>query len=744
MKGFFQKNKLFLKYLISYILVLMIPMLILTSFINRTLMQRMSQYFVEENNQSLDQFAAGMDNTISGVEAVRDSLLSQKGLDIPLGLSDVQASKAVIEMLKTYTVSNSVISDIAFYIPGDSYVYTSRGSYQIDNFFSEQFYFGNWSKEEFLKQLPTMQAGTVRPAQRIRIAGKERETLTVFYPVTYRTRKLLFLFLIDVGKLHPADNNSAYLVADQDGTVIYRFWPENFTKAGFLPEQCDALLTDREKWEKSSPYLTVSMEDGNLGWQYVKVRQTNDVYEEIHLMKHRLLLIQLCLVIAGGVIIWFNMTLNYKPLTHLRALLQKTGGHGPGHGINGIREGVEKLVTENLELRDKNEIAGKEHFLYQLVKGRIENREEFLEKAQQLKLPYLTEGCFFVLVIIMKTENGQEPPLLEEDKIQRFLPGYLKEEGVSGKYLYIGSLENPVQSQLTRLVMELHNELQKTLKVHVLIANSSLGPGYESVSQCYMEAMLAADYRFIRGYDCVIDSTLVVLNAEIGVAYPKHLFEKLNYQISSGDADRILEVLNDIIDYIKQSNMPLYYAKGVSYQLIHNISVLIDKLNQELPGQRSKLSYATVLADFDTVDDLMEAVRNISLNICGYIRSSKTAEKSRQLAEMTAYIAANALSSGFTIQNMAADFSMSFPAISTFFKNQYGVTLSDYVARFRMKEALRLIIKEQKTVQEAAEAVGYVSVSSFIRKFKALYGLTPGQYVKQHGKKGIQDDSTIL
>lgn len=744
MTGFFQKNKLFFKYLISYILVLMIPMLILTSFINRTLMQRMSHYFVEENNQSLNQFAAGMDNTISGVEAVRDSLLSQKGLDIPLGLSDVQASMAVIQMLKNYTVSNSAISDIAFYIPGDSYVYTSHGSYQLDNFFSDRFYYGNWSREDFEKQLPTMQAATVRPAEKIRIGGQEKEALTVIWPVTYRTQRLLFLFLIDVRKLHPMDNNSAYLIADQNGTVIYRFWPEEFTKAGFTPEECGALIGDKEQREQSSPYLTASMEGGNLGWQYVKIRQTNDVYEELHLMKRRLLLIQLCLVIVGGIIIWFNMTLNYKPLTHLRILLQKSGGHGAGHGIKGIREGVEKLVTENLELRDKNEIAGKDQFLYRLVKGRMENKEEFQEKTRLLHLPYLTQGCFFVLVIIMKAKAGQEPPPLEEKQIQRFLPGYLKEEGVSGKYLYIGSLEHNVQSQLTRLVMELQDELQKTLKVHVLIANSSLISGYESVSQCYLEAMLAADYRFIRGYDCVIDSTMVVLNAEIGVAYPKPLFEKLNYQISSGDADRILEVLNEIIDYIKQSNMPLYYAKGVSYQLIHNISVLIDKLNQELPGQRSKLSYATVLADFDTVDDLMEAVRNISLNICSYIRSSKTVEKSRRLEEMTAYIAANALSAGFTIQNMAEDFSMSFPAISTFFKNQYGVTLSDYVARFRMKEALELIVEEQKTVQEAAEAVGYVSVSSFIRKFKAMYGLTPGQYVKQYGKKGIQDDGTIL
>lgn len=741
MTGFFQKNKLFLKYLISYILVLMIPVLTLTLFINQTLMQRMSQYFVEENRQSLSQFAAGMEHTIEGLEAVRDSLLIQKGLDIPPDLSDVERSRVVIEMLKNYAVSNAAISDIVFYMPGDSYVYTARGSYQIDNFFSEQFYYGNWNRNEFEKQLPKMQAGMVRPAERVRIAGQETEMLTVMYPVTYRATKMLFLFLVDMGKLHPKDGRSAYLIMDQNESVIYQFWPDEFTEAGFSPEQFDRLLLDQPERKENEQFLVVSMEDRNLDWKYIKIKLTSDVYGEIDIMKGWLLLIHLCLAVVSGIIIWFSMVLNYKPLTYLRALL---GGNGTKHGIRGIRDGVEELVTENIELRGRNEMAGKEHFLYRLVKGRIENKEEFQDNIERLRLSMLTEDCFFVLVIVMKPKTGQKIPLLEEGQIQRFLPGYLKEEGLSGKHLYIGSMKDSAQSHLTRLVMELQNELQKILKAHILIANSGLGSGYESASQCYMEAMLAADYRFIRGYDCVIDSTMVVLNAEIGVAYPKPLFEKLNYQISSGDADKILEVLNEIIDYIKQSNLPLYYVKGLSYQLIHNISILIDKLNQELPGRRNKLSYATVLADFDTVDDLMEAVRNISLNICDYIRSSKTVEKSRQIEEMTDYITANALSANFTIQNMASDFSMSFPSISTFFKNQYGVTISDYVARFRMKEALRLVMEDHKTIQEAAEAVGYVSTSSFIRKFKVLYGLTPGQYVKQYGKEEMQDDNTIL
>lgn len=745
MTGFFQKYRLFFKYLISYLLVLIIPILILTFFINHTLLERIGQYFDEENRQSLRQFASGIDNTVLGLEAVRDSLLIQEGLDIPPNLSDVDGAKRVIKLLKNYTVSNPAISDIALYLPGDTYVYTSQGSYQIDNFFSGAFYYENWDRKEFEEELPKMQSGMVRPAGKARIAGKETEVMTVIYPVSYRGKRMLFLFLIDMAKLHPTDSSSAYLITDRNGALIYQFWPSDFSNDELSQEQWTRILENETAGEKRGKYTAFSMEKGRMDWQYIKIRQVSDVYGEIDFLKKRLLLLQLGLILSGGIIIWYSMVLNYKPLSHLRMFLQKFEKLDHGHGIKDIRNSVEKLVTENLELRGENKTAGKEHFLYQLIKGRIESQEEFLKKTEQFRLSLLNQGCFFVLILIIKPMAKTDGyPVLKEEDLQRILPGYLREEGECGKYIYIGTLEEPVQSHLTRLVMDLQNELQNMLEAHVLIAYSGLLEGYETVPQCYIDAMLAADYRFIRGYDCVIDSTMVILNGEIGIAYPRHLFEKLSFRINSGDADKILEVLNEIIDYIKQSNMPLYYAKGLCYQLIHNISAFIDKLNQELPGQRNKLSYATVLADFDTVDDLIEAVRNISLNICDYIRSSKIGEKSRQLEEMTTYIEARALHADFSIQNMAADFSMSFPALSTFFKNQYGVTLSDYVARFRMKEALRLITEENMAVQKAAESVGYISTSSFIRKFKAIYGLTPGQYVKQYGKKEIQNDHTIL
>ncbi|MBQ7336018.1 MAG: helix-turn-helix transcriptional regulator [Clostridia bacterium] len=66
--------------------------------------------------------------------------------------------------------------------------------------------------------------------------------------------------------------------------------------------------------------------------------------------------------------------------------------------------------------------------------------------------------------------------------------------------------------------------------------------------------------------------------------------------------------------------------------------------------------------------------------------------------------------------------------LMTAFKKYIGCTLNDYVIRFRVKSALRLL-REGKTEQEAAEVCGFSDTCSLIRSFKRCYGKTPRQYL---------------
>ena len=69
--------------------------------------------------------------------------------------------------------------------------------------------------------------------------------------------------------------------------------------------------------------------------------------------------------------------------------------------------------------------------------------------------------------------------------------------------------------------------------------------------------------------------------------------------------------------------------------------------------------------------------------------------------------------------------------ISNTINSHFNSTFNDFVNKYRVNEAKELLINEifnQYSLQYISEAVGFGSVSTFIREFKKFEGIPPGQY----------------
>ena len=63
--------------------------------------------------------------------------------------------------------------------------------------------------------------------------------------------------------------------------------------------------------------------------------------------------------------------------------------------------------------------------------------------------------------------------------------------------------------------------------------------------------------------------------------------------------------------------------------------------------------------------------------------------------------------------------------LSTAFKNEYGISVIQYINRLRIQQAKALILNTDMKIKEVAEAVGFASDINFIRVFKKLENQTP-------------------
>jgi len=111
------------------------------------------------------------------------------------------------------------------------------------------------------------------------------------------------------------------------------------------------------------------------------------------------------------------------------------------------------------------------------------------------------------------------------------------------------------------------------------------------------------------------------------------------------------------------------------------------------------------------------------------IRKELSISDSAALAQIQKIIDKN-YADPLTISELAKQSFMSESKLRTTFKQQYGLTIYQYILRKRMEKARDLFEKQRCKVKDVASLVGYSNISHFSENFRKKFGLTPTEYLK--------------
>jgi two-component system response regulator YesN len=81
-----------------------------------------------------------------------------------------------------------------------------------------------------------------------------------------------------------------------------------------------------------------------------------------------------------------------------------------------------------------------------------------------------------------------------------------------------------------------------------------------------------------------------------------------------------------------------------------------------------------------------------------------------------------------SLEVAAARCGLKHPQLTRLFHRTYGLTFRDYVVRYRLREARRLLRDPGAKVADVAEIVGFTDFSYFSRMFKRHFGLQPSEH----------------
>jgi AraC-like DNA-binding protein len=338
------------------------------------------------------------------------------------------------------------------------------------------------------------------------------------------------------------------------------------------------------------------------------------------------------------------------------------------------------------------------------------------------------ERAYFAVLYITKKSGGDGLA----DCVRRVIPkpvtGYAT--GSDSPDVAVAVLNFDDRDAFPAQMRQLHKELCDSLAAPVAVGVGNVYAKLSDIPNSYIEARYANDYRFVRGIDSIIFAGEVMEASSEMNAYPHADLEMLKLWIHQGDADAVERMLLELLDYIKASGIPMHEARMLCYDIVGIVTKAISALGIADKVEASAITYTTKLIEYNTVDELTAAVRNVCFNICEFIKEDKL-NKTSQLDNIKACVQASCMDVNFSVQALADSLNMGMANLSQYFKKKTGETLVDYVTELRMERAKELLRLQKYKLDDVAGMTGYMNVSSFIRRFKQYTGVTPGQYARE-------------
>lgn len=167
-------------------------------------------------------------------------------------------------------------------------------------------------------------------------------------------------------------------------------------------------------------------------------------------------------------------------------------------------------------------------------------------------------------------------------------------------------------------------------------------------------------------------------------------------------------------------------------------------------GNRTFLRYSITQALLQAIQTEQERRELVARIVQMDVASTKSFEKDMQalvsqccrepvnvsdFEKLLDYIRQNYQNPSFSAEMAASFAGVSTPYLSRMFKAKMGMTYIDFLTGLRMGRALELIQRTDMPIKEIVEQVGYIDVSGFRRKFKAVYGMSVSEYKNNMNRK---------
>lgn len=741
------------KFLLSYILAAVIPVLVLGCFFYYGSKLSAGKEIENSNYSALLQALNKVDYVVEKMNGIAYHFSGYE-FDEDFMESDRRIQEAnevkLIKQLKTYAENlDSVPTQVILYIRGDKFIYTDQEKMLYSNFENSIKQYGNLSMSSFFKKLNSLSYNTSVKAYQDAEKEQYDKTITFYlYPVPYMeslptaTLGFGFRFQDIYGMLENYLGDMA-----MDTYIFNEHYQNIFTseKGGLGPE---LKLTAEEIAENykgtgvferntaDGSYIIMRAVSQNSGFSIVSICRKSSFYAKNESFETALFFVVALLTILGIVQAYYLSRRNYSPIQELLKLMLSSK---KGTGLNENSNEFEMIQDCWLDTQNKNEelyaLVTRQRPLVvaECLRSLMEGKtQDMLELEAMLYAAHINFSFpdFFVLLLPVsgssdsEKDNSREVLALVRDCVRTYGHFWGIDIIRDNRIAVIVNCitENPEEDVRVTAGREILHEAKAKGLGELFCYAGRIYPDLTGIATSYLEASAAAaEYKETDGTNLILFEQM--MHEDQNSQYPV-LEQALYIQcLKQANREAALKALDEMVNVISEIKSFL-----ITQCLCYDIINVIIKTVGQLKGFELKNAEIKELCVFENLEEFRTKGREITVKICDQYAEYKQASGRELKASMLNYVNLHFTDLTMCLADVAEQFELTSNYVSRFFKQETGCSFIQYITMLRMDRAKELLITTEIPIKEIVMQIGYVDVANFVRKFKSCEGLTPGQF----------------
>lgn len=749
--------------------ICIIPLLALGFFSYMKSSHSIQQHVNQSNVQLMEQTSSNLEQTLQTLDySLNNFINSTLMLDAmykPMTTYDFQGYNAIRKELSYQQSSKTMVTDIILVNSTDNWVITNAGLYNLN-----EYAFKNslllYSNLPFISNWLLLPNNSLGAADTESSGCKYMITLIKKMPLhTSEKRGLLFAAIPEcrlAAVLGTPSDSHEVMVLDQSNRIIIH--PDeakvgqSVMDSGIIPETDLALMVGKSgqfqsKSNDKDSTITFIRSEFN-GWIYVSITDIAVTNKEARAIGWFTLYVLLGIIGLSVFFVWFGSRRMYFPIHGiLKGIADRLPNSDKPHKneLLFIDEHLRDLFASNSKLHGELYQTGmqvRSFFLVKLYQGIVGNREleESLERFGYSKqISSWNNLATLTLQIDLLKETRYEQADLDllmfaiKNIIEELIPGdncvspVIIEQTLTTTIGCSGLTTEAFCNQLYQWTEEIQRMIRNYLELDVSIGISLPFTHIRKAPRAFQEGLEALKRRLTLGEGVIIPYASINAGKHTLIyAYPKLQENELIDSIKLANEDRSFVVLNQWLKEVFQKERSPHEYQISLVRLLNNCMIVMQEAGirlEQLNLQEGSL-YEELLQLYVSSEIETWFKDRIILPMIQVFRDRQESQY-QNLSEQIIDIIHKEYERDLTLEECASRMHYNVFYLSSVFKKETNMSFSEYLADYRFQISKKWLVETNLPIKDIAEKLTYTNAQNYIRFFRKLEGMTPGQYRTQ-------------